>query len=94
MNIGDLSGGIAMLATVVGSAVLYLRWRSTVVFVHPSIITDLQSHNTILNRDLDEEREKRRLMENELERISAIYEERISNLEFRIKNIERMNGYS
>ena len=93
MNITDLSAGFALFATIVGSVVVYLKWRSGVIFVEPSIITDLQTQNMQLNADLDIERNHRRALENQIAKLNTTCGKKIDSLEKRIKELERKNGF-
>jgi hypothetical protein len=76
MSTSDIVGLIGLPVTILTAVVLYLRWRSTVIFTEPGVILALQNQNTKLSSDLDEERGKRRHVESVVDDLS----ERVDNL--------------
>lgn len=43
MNIGEISLLVGMVATVLGAVGIYTRWRATVVYIEPHVLSELQS---------------------------------------------------
>ena len=91
-EVGNIGSWFGLAATLVTAVVLYLRWRSDVIFVKPSTMTNLQASNTRLSNDLDFERVKRRELEDQLRHFTQACDRRVNELEQRIQELEENNG--
>jgi len=63
-SVWTVSGGI--IVALIALSGTYLRWRSGVIFVNPSVIKDLQDQVFNLSDKFDEEQKKRREAEVEI----------------------------
>ena len=88
----SIGSWVGLFATLLAAVVLYLRWRSDVIFVKPSVITELQNANSDLSRDLDIERKRRREFEDQLRHFTKACDIKVAELERRIQELECING--
>lgn len=91
MSINDalesLGSWAALVATIVGTIFVWIKWRSEIIWVKPSVLAELQEMaannetraQTILAR-LDREREQRRKLEEELHAYKTGCEGRITDI--------------
>lgn len=91
-TVGSIGSWVGLAVTLITAIILYLRWRSDVIFVKPGIITDLQASNTQLSNELDVERHKRRELEDQWRHFSIKCDLKVEELEKRIKELELKNG--
>lgn len=96
MNVNEITENVGAWLGLVGALVAtgwaFVKWRSGVVLVNPSVIMDLQNQNTRLSNDLDDERERRREYEEEVERRFDLLQKTVTHTQERMRSLEKENA--